>query len=146
MNFLNAKLFLIQAYRLNELIISNEEELAKLNELSTGIPGTDYSKDRVQTTPSGDASYTKIIERIVELERVIKNDIESFLKLKLEIRNTIDSVCDNDEKLLLRQRYLNFSSWEDICQMMHVSSRTVHRIHAKALDSVDEILLQNYIS
>lgn len=137
---MNAKTYLRQAYRLNELIYSNEQELDELKELSVNISGIDTSKDKVQTSSSGDASYTKIIERIDELERVIKNDIEKLLKLKLEIRNTISSVPDNEEKLLLQHRYLNFMNWSDICDSMCVSDRTVHRIHIRALTSVDNIL------
>ena len=139
---MQAKMYLRQAYRLNELIYSNEKELDELKELSISISGIDTSKEKVQTSSTGDASYVKIIERIDELERVIKNDIEKLLKLKLEIRNTINSVPDNEEKLLLQHRYLNFMNWDNICSSMCVSSRTAHRIHIKALKSVDAILAQ----
>lgn len=137
---MQAKLYLSQAYRIDQLIQSNEQELADLKELSVSISGIDTSKDVVQTSPSGDATYTRIIERIDELERVIKNDIERLLKQKLEIKKVIDSVPDNTEKLLLHLRYLQFMTWCEVCETMHVSTRTVRRIHAKALDKVDEIL------
>lgn len=138
--FLKVKSYLKRAYRLNELIYSNEQELDELRELSRSISGIDTSKDKVQTSLQGDASYTKIIEKIDELERVIKNDIENLLKLKLEIRNTINSVPDNEERLLLQHRYLNFMTWESICDLMSMSTRTVHRIHIKALKSVSELI------
>ena len=137
---MEAKAYLRQAYRINQLIQSNEKELEELHELSTSISGIDTSKDTVQTSPSGDASYTKIIEKIDELERVIKNDIDKLLNLKLEIKNTIDAVPDSEEKLLLQERYLNFMEWDDICESMYVSTRTVHRIHGRALNTVNEIL------
>ena len=128
--------YLKQAYRLNELIKSNQQELEELRELSTNLPGTDYSKDRVQSSGSNDAGYTKIVEKIVELENAIQSDIEKLLSLKLEIRTVINSVDDNEEKLLLKHRYLNFMSWEDICDEMCVSMRTAHRIHSSALAKV----------
>lgn len=137
MNFMNAKQYLRQAYRLNELIQSNQQELDELHELSTSLPGTDYSKDKVQTSSSNDAGYTKIVQKIVELEDAIKTDIEKMLSLKLEIRNVINDVQDNEEKLLLKHRYLNFMSWEDICELMCVSMRTAHRIHSSALQNVN---------
>lgn len=133
---MQAKQYLKQAYRLNELIRCNQQELEELKELSTNLPATDYSKDRVQGSSAGDASYTKIVEKIVELERAIKADIEMLLSLKLEIRTVINEVVDNEEKLLLKHRYLNFMSWEDICDDMHMSMRTVHRLHSSALMSV----------
>jgi hypothetical protein len=39
--------------------------------------------------------------------------------------------------LLLKYRYLNFMSWNDICYNMNVSMRTVHRIHTMALANVE---------
>lgn len=135
---MNIKQFLKQAYRLNELIQCNKQELDELNQLSTSLPGTDYSKDRVQTSASGDAGYTKIVEKIIELEDAIKSDVEKMLSLKLEIRNVINAVPDNEERLLLHLRYLNFMVWEDICDDMNVSMRTAHRIHSLALQSASE--------
>lgn len=133
---MNAKQYLRQAYRLNELIQCNQKELNDLHELSTSLPGIDYSKDRVQTSASNDAGYTKIIHAIADLENAIKEDTEKMLRLKLEIRNVINAVQDNEEKLLLKHRYLNFMSWEDICDEMNVSMRTAHRIHSTALQNV----------
>lgn len=133
---MNAKQYLKQAYRLNELIHSNKQELADLRLLSDSISGMDYSKDRVQTSTSSDAGFTNIVAKIVELEKVINIDTERMLSLKLEIRESINAVQDNDEKLLLKYRYLNFMSWEDVCSFMKVSMRTAHRIHAAALSNV----------
>ena len=133
---MNAKQYLNQSYKLNELIESNQQELADLNVLKTSISGIDYSKDKVQLSPSSDASFVKIVEKIVELENTIREDTERMLQLKLEIRNVINQVVDNEEKLLLKYRYLNFFSWEEICDKMNVSIRTAHRIHSEALETV----------
>lgn len=134
---MNSKQYLKQAYRLNELIRCNQQELEELKELSTILPGTDYSKERVKGGGStGDASYTQIIEKMIALEEAIKADIEKLLSLKLEVRAVINEVVDNEEKLLLKHRYLNFETWEDICELMNVSERTVHRLHSSALKNV----------
>ena len=133
---MQTKQYLKQAYRLNELIQCNQKELVELRLLSDTIPGIDYSKDKVQTSCSGDAGYTNIILKIIELETAIKEDIEKLLSLKIEIRTVINEVVDNEEKLLLKLRYLNFLSWEDVCFEMSVSMRTAHRIHSSALRSV----------
>ena len=133
---MQAKQYLKQAYRLNELIQCNKQELDDLRFLSESIPGTDYSQERVQSSSSGDAGFTNIVVKIIELENAIKADIEKMLSLKLEIRTVINAVQDNDEKLLLKHRYLNFLSWEDICEEMSVSMRTAHRIHAAAIANI----------
>lgn len=130
-----AKQFLKQAYRLDELILSNQEELMKLKEMSTSIGSFDYSKDRVQTSPSGDAPYTNQIIKIIELENEIQSEIDKMTELKKAIRNAINQVENPDEKLLLRNRYLNFKTWNEIGSEMHYSLRTIHRIHQSALDN-----------
>ena len=38
-----------------------------------------------------------------------------------------------DEQLVLRYRYLDDCTWEEISRMLNVSLRTVHRIHGSAL-------------
>lgn len=133
---MQAKDYLKQAYRLNELIQCNKLELTNLRYLSDDIPGVDYSKDRVQTSPSCEARFVKTVHKIIDLENAIYADIEKLLSLKLEIRTVINAVKDNEERLLLKHRYLNFMQWDDICVVMNVSMRTAHRIHTAALANV----------
>ena len=40
-----------------------------------------------------------------------------------------------DEQLVLRYRYLDDCTWEEISRMLNVSLRTVHRIHGSALQN-----------
>lgn len=133
---MTAKQYLKQAYRLNDLIKSNQQELADLRLLSDGVPGIDYSKERVQSSPSQDAPFVHIVCQIIELENEINAEINRMVSLKLEIRSVINAVQDHDERLLLKYRYLNFMQWETICDYMSISLRTAHRIHAAALANV----------
>lgn len=136
MIYLQAKEYLNQAYRLNELIRSNELEIKDLEELKDSLGGIDYSKDRVQTSPSGDAGYTKIVHAIADLESAIKENLEKMLRLKLEIRTVINEVQDNEQKVVLKLRYLNFMIWDDVAAELGVSQRTAIRIHDAAIQNV----------
>lgn len=132
-----AKQYLKQAYRLNELINSNLQELQDLKQLSLSISAIDYSKERVQGgSSSSDAKFVDLISKIVELEEVIDKDVDRFVNLKIQIRDTINAVENFDEQVLLRYRYINFLTWEQICEKMNVSLRTIHRIHSTALKNV----------
>lgn len=133
---MTTKEYLKQAFRLHDLIRSNEKELNELEMLSVSLPGTDYSKERVQTSNSSDASYTDIIAKIDVLEKLIKAEIDELLALKIEIRDVISNVKNNDERLILKYRYISFFTWEDIADELNLSLRTVHRIHSDALRSV----------
>lgn len=130
------KRYLNQAYRLNELIQSDKDELNDLEQLKDSIPGIDYSKDKVQVSPTNEASYAKIIAKIDNLVRVIHADIENLLDLKLEIRTVISNVRKNDHRLVLQLRYLNFYKWSKIAEVMNVSERTAIRIHDDAIRKV----------
>lgn len=131
-----AKQFLKQAYRLDELIKSNQEELIKLKEMSTSVSSIDYSKEKIQTSPKADAPFANQVLKIIELENEIQSDIDRMMNLKKIIRDTINQVENTDERLLLRYRYLNFKTWGEICAEMNYSLRTIHRIHQSALNNV----------
>lgn len=130
------KRYLNQAYRLNELIQSDRDDLNDLEQLRDSIPGIDYSKDKVQVSPTNEASYAKIIAKIDNLVRVIHADIENLLDLKLEIRTVISEVKKNDHRLVLQLRYLNFYKWDKIAEVMNISQRTAIRIHDVAVNKV----------
>lgn len=55
--------------------------------------------------------------------------------LKETINAAIDRLASREEQLVLRYRYLDNCSWEEISRMLNVSLRTVHRIHGPALQN-----------
>lgn len=133
---MNAKEYLQQAYRLNELINSNLVELQQLRDFSTSIAPVDVSKERVQGGIDSHDKIGSIVAKIADLDDVINSDIDKLVDLKQEIRTTINNVSDNDEKLLLRYRYINFYTWDEICEKFDTSMRNVQRIHSSALQNI----------
>lgn len=129
---MTAKEFLKQAYRLNELINSDLEELQNLRNLSRSVSAPVIG-EKVSRTKSTDSPFEKYVIKIVDLEKQIQQEVERFVKLKTDIREAINQIEDMDEKLLLRYRYINFLHWEEICVNLNVSMRTVHRLHSLAL-------------
>ena len=130
---MTAKEYLRQAYRLNELIDSRITELERLRDYSTRLTSCSFEGERVSKSHSTEAPFARIIEKIVDLEKVINRDIDRYVDLKTEMNAAIDRVSNVDERLLLRYRYLNNYNWDDIAQLLSVSGRTVHRIHSTAL-------------
>lgn len=127
-----AKEFLKHAYRLNELINSDLEELQNLRELSRSV-SSPVLEEKVSRTKCTDPPFEKYVIRIVDLEQQIQQEVEQLIKLKSDIREAINQMENVDEKLLLRYRYINFLNWEEICVNLNVSMRTVHRLHSSAL-------------
>lgn len=133
---MTAKQYLRQAYRLNELINSHIKELEQLRLISTSVSSTDFSKERVQGGQLPGNKIVNIIGKIVDLERQINAEIDSFIDLKKEIHDVIEAVKNPNERLVLRYRYIEFLTWEQVAERMNYSIKQVHRIHSEALKNV----------
>lgn len=131
---MNAKQYLKQAYKLNELIESDKDELENLRSLASSVSG-DMTQERVQSSKTND-KLVNIISQIIELENKIYDEIEHFITLKKEIREVINEVEDVNEKLVLKYRYLIFLQWDEICIKLNYSRRQMYRIHDSALENV----------
>lgn len=128
------KEYLNQTYRINELIQSNVREIGKLRALLYCV--STPSDGKVDKTPSSDAPFVRTLEKILELEADSDKKIDRLVTVQKEIREVIEAVEDTDERLILRLRYLEHCSWEDISKVMNFSLTQCHRIHKSALKNV----------
>lgn len=78
---------------------------------------------------------TYLGEKKFDIKTVADEDTYPMLDLRSEINAAIESMENPEERLLLKYRYLKNESWEDISYDLNVSYRTVHRIHASALNN-----------
>ena len=99
---MTAKEYLRQAYRLNELIDSRITELERLRDYSTRLTSCGFEGERVSRSRNTEAPFARIIEKIIDLEKVINRDIDCYVDLKTEMNAAIDRVSNVDERLLLR--------------------------------------------
>jgi len=129
---MTAKEYLRQAYRLDQKINSDLEEVAALREMASSVSSPQLS-DRVQTSRKGDAPFVRCLEKIIELEDKINKEIDLLVELKKEIRMVITTVEDTDERMVLKYRYVHNYTWEQIGNELHADARTVRRWHGKAL-------------
>ncbi|MBR1620134.1 flagellar biosynthesis protein FliA [bacterium] len=137
---MTAKQYLRQAYRLNELINSDLKELEQLKELATSVSSPNLSGMPSSGSRKDEAPFVRAIEKIIDLEKYINTEIDRFVDLKREIRTVIFQVQDNNQKLCLKLRYMQFLKWESVAEEMKLSLKQVHRIHGDALQAVQKIL------
>lgn len=130
---MTAKEYLRQAYRLNERINSHIEEMENLRGLSRRIQGVSYGEYIHSPNRQTEASFVKILDKITDYEARINDEIDRLVDLKQEMEEAIEKIANMDERLLLRYRYLDSHSWEEIGVLLNASVRTVHRIHSSAL-------------
>jgi len=126
------KEYLRQAYRLDQRINSDIEEVGLLREMASSItaPG---AGEKVQTSRSGEAPFVRSVEKILALEDKINREIDLLVDLKKQMRDVIAAVQDTDERMVLRYRYIHSLTWEQIGHEMNADERTIRRWHGNAL-------------
>lgn len=129
---MTAKEYLNRARHLDALINTYLREIDYWKQLSTSISAVSFEPHYNPNTPT-DAPFVKILERIDELEAKASKAVTELIKLRDEINDRITLLPNREEQLVLRYRYVDSCSWDEISSMLNVSLRTVHRIHGSAL-------------
>lgn len=101
-------------------------------------------EDLTRATPSYDAraggssadSGGKYI-KLVEFTRRIEEKTDLLYDIKCEIDEAIEQVSDARLRRLLKLRYIDFNTWEKIAEKMNYDLRWVHRLHKKALQTIE---------
>ena len=88
--------------KLNDRIQSKLRQKEELRATMTGVSGIDYSKDRVQTSPTN--SIEELVIKIVDFEEEITRDIDKLVDMKREAYNSINKV-EGIYGIILEMRY-----------------------------------------
>ncbi len=75
--------------------------------------------------------------KIMEYQDELCDDMERLVEVKKEIKKAIDSVENDEEKLLLEMRYISNMKWEEIAVELGYSIQHTFRLRDKALAEVD---------
>lgn len=114
-----------------------DEQLASLRAMREKVTPT------MTQAPGGGGTGNRIEEltmRIMELEEEQRRRILSYLGAYHNAQEAIDHLPEDNQKLILSQRYLEGDYWEDIARDMSYSRRQVFRIHDEAIAFLVEIL------
>ena len=129
---MTAKEYLNQARHLDALINCRLRVIDYWRELSSSVSGSNFEPHYNPNKPT-EAPFVRCLEKIDTIQRDVAEKIAYLVRLKGEINTAIDALEMRDEQLVLRYRYLDDCTWEEISRMLNVSLRTVHRIHGSAL-------------
>ena len=132
---MTAKEYLNQARHLDALINCRLREINYWRDLSSSVSGTRFDGMPHSPNRPTEAPFVRCLEKIDEIQRSVEEKITYLVRLKEEINTAIDKLENRDEQLVLRYRYLDDCTWEEISRMLNVSLRTVHRIHGSALQN-----------
>jgi len=135
---MTAKEYLKQAFHIDRRINDKLEQISSLRDLAT--KATSIINDMPGSATHDPHSMQEVIAKIIDDEAAVSQLIDRLVDLKRDIRHTIEQVPDENEKMLLEQRYLSFKSWERLAEDMNFSLRWVHIMHGRALKAVEKIL------
>lgn len=136
---MTAKEFLNQAYLLDQRIKSKSEQIQSLNELATKCTATLTGMPR--NPNRGGSTMADAVCKIIDLQNEIAADMDRLVQIKKDIVDVIAKVDDVKFRILLEKRYLCGETWEEITMSLYHNRRWVFRLHDKALDAVQEILI-----
>lgn len=138
---MTAKEYLQQLHRADVIIEQKMQEREELRARLSSIGSFDYSKDRVQTSPPGNAAYESSILRIVELENDINRRVDAYLYLKHKIIGEIHELENPDHIMILYKRYVEDKSLGCICTETYRSYNYIRHLHGCALKEFEDKIL-----
>lgn len=134
---MKAKEYLQQLQRLDTVINQKIKEVDDLRTMSVSAGGIDYSKERVQSSPSGDAPFVRVINRIVDLEEEINREIDAFVDEKHKVINQIQGLKDSRYIEVLYKHYVEFKRLEVVAVEMNFTYQYTRELHGCALQDFE---------
>ena len=128
---MTAKEYLQQLDTLRDEIESTNLALEKIFTEASGIKAIKYDKDRVQVSPSNHAENF-----MVKLAELGDEYAQMQIKYKLERDKRIAMINGLSNPIhvrILRKRYIDGKTFEEIAVALHYTYRHVTRLHGSAL-------------
>ena len=119
--------------KLHEIERLEAEREALLSLLDVG--GIDYSKDKVQTSPSDKMS--EIIAKAADKDSEIRSNIGMCEMLQGRMVEEIKKCSDEISRTILINRYLLGMQWQEIADSMNYSRSTILRKAYEALKQIE---------
>lgn len=134
----------LQRLQLLDTVINQKlRELESLKALSTCVAGFDTSRERVQTSGSGDAPFVTPVLRIIALEQEINAEIDNFVDEKHKIIQVIQRLDSPLQMEVLYRRYVEYQSFERIAAEMNIVQQHAFVLHRKGLKALEQIYIFN---
>lgn len=131
---MNARQWLLRAKRLDEeiegLLETRDAEKAKITKITQTLSGSvvQSSKDPHK------------FDRLVELEMEIDKAVDELIRVKGEVLAGIMKLEDGRHRKILRERYIDGMTFEEIAVSIKYSWKQTRRLHAAALAKMEELI------
>lgn len=128
---MNVKQYLGQIKRLDDRIYRRVHQVEELRNKAIMISSVDTSRDRIQSSPSGD--NMRYVEKYVDMMRGLNELIDNYTHIKNKIIGEIESLNNEKYSEVLYYRYVEYLIFPEIADRMNYSKDYVWKIHRKAL-------------
>lgn len=128
--------YLKQGRLLDQRINYHLKKLSELRAAACTISSPTISRDKVQTSPTGDAPFVRALMRVEELQEQINREIDMLVDLKQQINDVIHQVDSDELQMLLVYKYLEGMTSEQIGNLFDVDKSTIKRWHKKAIEQI----------
>lgn len=119
-----------------------EEQIEKLRyEKNNFIKSCTFS-DMPKNPNIYDNKIETLLIKIEEAEEKYINLYSNLLEVQTKIENVINTL-DPRERVLMRYRYIECKSWEEISVLINYSWKQTHRIHSKILQKIEKMTLND---
>lgn len=127
------KAWLLQYRRLDERIDRLEKEKARWIERATKMSA---SSDGMPRGSGVSDTVGQAVAKIADLQAEINREIDRLVDLRREIEAAIRTVPDDTMRDLLRYRYIDAMTFEEVAVRMHYNYRWITRLHGRALSEL----------
>ena len=131
---LAVKDFLVGANCIDTCIRSKMEQIQFLNDMATRASA--IMSDMPGSPNRNIHKMEDTICKIIDLQTEIEADMNSLIRRKRQIVDCINQVDDMEARMVLEERYLRKTKWEDIALYANRSRRQIFRIHDEALKKI----------
>ena len=119
------------AVKREERILEDIQELRASKAFPAAISYDGMPKGSNQTDLS---DYIETLERMIEN---LKAERLEKIRRREKIEKAIKDMSDDNEREVLRLRYIDGKKWEEVCIEMGYSWRQTHYIHSRALHNLN---------
>lgn len=137
------KSYLNQIKYIDSDIRSRQEEISRLR-ASIDMRVSTIKADVVQESHTGryDDRYMLLVEMVGTLDEKVKKLVDT----KIRVSNQIDMMDDRLSRIILREKYLNLKTFEQIAELLEYDLRHIYKLHGQALVGFKDAMLSHYMT
>ncbi len=123
----------LQRYR--EIMLEAEQLQEQMKRLESTIIFPSQKLKDLPPSSFDNNKMAKIVEKLLALQDLYSKKLSDSCAAQLEVESYISSLPEREQRLM-RYRYIEGLTWEQVADKMHYSSKQIRRIHNATLDSM----------